>query len=143
MEDSLSDFKTIHIGKYIERRVVEMEIEQERICRYFQCNFTDLAAMYEKSSMDTEVLLRWSKLLEYNFFRIYIQHLILFSPFKSVIPKVKTPSSLPQFKKNIYTREIIDFIIELITSGEKTKSQIIDEYNIPKTTLYKWLAKYK
>jgi DNA invertase Pin-like site-specific DNA recombinase len=50
---------------------------------------------------------------------------------------------LPQFKKNIYTREMIDFIIELVETKRKAKNEIIKEYRIPKTTLYQWLAKYK
>ena len=52
-------------------------------------------------------------------------------------------SALPQFKKNIYTKEMIEFIIEVVESGRKTKSEVISEYRIPKTTLYKWLTKYK
>lgn len=49
---------------------------------------------------------------------------------------------MPQFRKNIYTKEIIYFILEIIQTGEKTKKQVIEDYNIPKTTLYKWIEKY-
>lgn len=52
-------------------------------------------------------------------------------------------SGLPTFRKNIYTKEVIDFILELIETGEKTKAQVIQEYNIPKSTLHKWIYKYK
>ena len=52
-------------------------------------------------------------------------------------------SSLPRFRKNIYTREVIDFILEQIKTKEMTKIQIMERYNIPKTTLYKWISKYK
>ena len=31
--------------------------------------------MYEVKSLDTEILLRWSKLVEYDFFRLYL-HII-------------------------------------------------------------------
>ncbi|WP_306666570.1 hypothetical protein [Chryseobacterium sp. OSA05B] len=100
--------------------------------------------MYTLKSLDSELLLRWSKLLEYDFFRMYTQHLIWYSP---VIVKnqsdIKQESELPKFRKNIYTKEIIDFILNQIANGEKTKSQVILEYKIPKTTLYKWLGKYK
>jgi DNA invertase Pin-like site-specific DNA recombinase len=37
---------------------------------------------------------------------------------------------------------VVDFILELINTGEKTSVQITEEYRIPKTTLYKWLNKY-
>jgi hypothetical protein len=50
-------------------------------------------------------------------------------------------NKLPQFRKNIYTRELIDFILEKMEKGEMTKAEII-RYKIPKTTLYKWISKY-
>ncbi|MBB4806360.1 DNA invertase Pin-like site-specific DNA recombinase [Chryseobacterium defluvii] len=100
--------------------------------------------MYKAKSLDTECLLKWCKLLEYDFFRIYSQHLILYSPPGNANYKSfkKPVSKLPQFRKNIYTKEIIDFLLAMIRTGEKTKSQVIAEYGIPKTTLYKWLEKY-
>ncbi len=101
--------------------------------------------MYLQESMNTLVLLRWSKLLEYDFFRIYSQHIILFSPFSKIEEQEKAvlkEAKIPVLKKSIYTREIIDFILELIENGTYTKAQICDRYNIPKTTLYKWIAKY-
>ncbi|MEI3813843.1 hypothetical protein [Chryseobacterium sp. CCNWLW53] len=94
--------------------------------------------------MNTGILLKWSKLLKYDFFRIYTQHLVLFSP--PVSPDKEEPdrkSELPQFRKNIYTKVMIDFILELISTEQKTIRQVIDEYKIPKTTLYKWISKYK
>jgi DNA invertase Pin-like site-specific DNA recombinase len=54
----------------------------------------------------------------------------------------KEKSSLPEFRKNIYTKEIIEFILELIKTGKKSKYQIVNEYKIPKTTLYRWIEKY-
>ena len=50
--------------------------------------------------------------------------------------------TLPQFRKNIYTKEIIEFILGKIESGEMTKNQVMERYSIPKTTLYKWISKY-
>ena len=94
--------------------------------------------------MDTAQLLQWSKLLEYDFFRIYSQHILLYAPFGQVKSEDKQKkSSLPQFKKKLYTPEIIEFIVELVEKEEKTKQEIINEYRIPKTTLYKWIKKHK
>ncbi|WP_317741149.1 helix-turn-helix domain-containing protein [Chryseobacterium soli] len=100
--------------------------------------------MFLCKSLDSEILLRWSKLLGYDFFRLYSQHLILYAP-PAAVSKINLPvqtTNLPQFRKNIYSKEIIDHILEIITNGEKTKNQVIKEYNIPKTTLYKWFNKY-
>jgi len=138
------DLKNIHIGNLIQTKVNSEQIEMNRICNFFHCKEKEVNEMYTQASLSTELLLKWSKLLEYDFFRLYSQHLILFSPQKGMNTKVEnnTKNALPVFRKNLYTKEIIAFSLELIRSGKKTKNQIIEEYNIPKTTLYKWLEKY-
>lgn len=141
----MHNLKNIHIGSLIKKRVTEYNINISRICNFFNCDELLIDEMYRSDSLDSVHLLKWSKLLEYDFFRIYSQHLILYSPQSSPQSnhsKVEK-TSLPQFRKNIYTKEIIDFIIELVETKKKTKTQIIKEYKIPKTTLYKWIAKYK
>ena len=134
-------FKEIHIGKLIEARLNEVDIDFARLNNFLQCTDDEIKETFSKESIDAMMLLRWSKILEYDFFRVYSQHLIFYSPpSKRNLDDKK--SSLPQFRKNIYTQEVIDFIIKQIRNGNKTKIQIIDEYGIPKTTLYKWLKKY-
>lgn len=76
----MSDVLNIHIGKLIKTRVDEKEIDIERISNFFNCNELDVLQMYESEHLDSYLLLKWSKLLKYDFFRIYSQHLILFSP---------------------------------------------------------------
>jgi len=134
----------IHLGKLIHQAVIESKFETSRICNFLNCSEVDIKHMYEARGLDTETVLRWSKLLEYDFFRIYSQHLILYAPqgnknYKNLKEK---KSQLPLFRKNIYTKEIIEFILERISKGEMTKLQVINEYKIPKTTLYKWIEKY-
>ena len=46
-----------------------------------------------------------------------------------------------QLKKNIYTKEIKDHILNLINTKELTIMQAMSKYNIPKTTIYKWVRK--
>ena len=73
-------------------------------------------------------------------------HLILYAPSSAnerINKKEEQQPILPRFRKNIYTKEVIDFILEQIQNKEMTKVQIIERYNIPKTTLYKWISKYK
>jgi len=142
---NINNFKEIHIGSYIQVKTKEMDIEMSRICNFMNCEEENVHKMFEAQNLDTNILLRWSKLLEYDFFRIYSHHLILYAPQANINYKIPTErkTQLPQFRKNIYTLEIIDFILEMINSGEKTKKQIVEEYNIPKSTLYKWLEKSK
>lgn len=134
------EFKDIYIGQLIKQRVLECNINVDSLCNSLKCTEEEIENVYKKQAIESESLLKWSKILEYDFFRIYSQHLILYSPPASLQYKKNTQSR--PLKKNIYTREIIEFVLELIEIGEKSKIQIIKEYKIPKTTLYKWLNKY-
>ena len=138
------NFKSIHIGILINQAVTESGTEMSRICNFFKCSTDDISEMMNAKSIDTETLLKWCKLLEYDFFRIYTQHLILYAPTSAKAENTKKQKPvLPRFSKNIYTKEVIDFIIEQLETEKMTKKQIIERYNIPKTTLYKWISKYK
>jgi hypothetical protein len=138
-------FKNIHIGNLIKQLIEDREIKESRIISFLQISKREIDEMYQAQSMNTELLLSWSKLLEYDLFRVYSQHLVLYAPPKSInYNKVKSKGkSIPEFRKNVYTIEIINFILQLIENGEKKKSEIIKEYNIPKTTLYKWIKKHR
>lgn len=141
----MSLYKEIHIGNLIKIRVNEADIDILRICNFFSLNAVEIENMYNQPSLDSEALLKWSKLLEYDFFRLYSQHLILYSP-PSSLKQTKISGkkySLPVFKKNIYTKEVIDFLVELVESGDKTIKQVIEDYRIPKSTLHKWINKYR
>ena len=87
----------------------------------------------------------WSyNLIQNIFFRIYTQHLILYAPTSAKAENTKKQKPvLPRFRKNIYTKEIIDFILEQINTKKMTKTEVMERYGIPKTTLYKWISKYK
>ncbi|WP_209390861.1 transposase [Chryseobacterium sp. RR2-3-20] len=138
------NFKNIHIGQMIEKRVTESGIEMSRICNFFKFSEEELKAAYSQRSLDTELLLKWSKLLDYDFFRIYTQHLILYAPPSAKAENTKKQKPvLPRFRKNIYTKEIINFVLEQINTKEMTKTEVMERYGIPKTTLYKWISKYK
>lgn len=137
------DYKKIHIGSLIRKEVEANNIESSCICNFMNCKENEIQDMYEAVSLPTSILLQWCKFLEYDFFRIYSQHLILFSAKNSsVVSNQENKNALPSFRKNLYTKEIIKFILELIRTGKKTKAQIIEEYKIPKTTLLKWIEKY-
>ena len=137
------NYKNIHIGQLILRLVTEKEIDDDRIVKFLKVPSSKIKEMYQSKDLGTEMLLLWSKLLEYDFFRIYSQHLLLYAPPASLNYKKKeTVSKLPQFRKNVYTTEIINFIVELYHNKEMTQKEIMDQYNIPKTTLYKWIKKH-
>jgi len=134
-------YKVIHIGQSIKELVDQKGITIDRICNFLNKDEESVQKMYENNSIDTEVLLRWSKLLEYDFFRFYSSHLILYAPPSAVNKSKEKSDKTPQFRKNIYTQEIKDFILKKIVSGEMTQADVIKEYSIPKSTLHRWLQK--
>lgn len=134
--------KEIHIGNLIRLKVQEQNIQFPRMCNFLKCSEEDILKMFDNRSCDTYLLLRWSKLLEYDFFRIYSSHLILFSPCTNK-PSKKNEKTIPDFRKNIYTQEVKDFILEKIEKKVMTASEVIFKYNIPKTTLFTWIRKSK
>ncbi|AZA53958.1 helix-turn-helix domain-containing protein [Chryseobacterium sp. G0201] len=138
------DLKNIHIGNLIRARVTEKGFDSFRICKFLKCTELEWKSIQSQRTLDSEIILRLSTLLEYDFFRVYSQHLILYAPPASASYNTTSnkKSSLPHYRKNIYTKEVVDFVLEQIENGNKTKLQIINEYRIPKTTLYKWISKY-
>lgn len=61
------NFKEIHIGKMLKTAVTESGIEISRICNFMKCTEEEVKQMYQSKSLDTDILLKWSKLLEYDF----------------------------------------------------------------------------
>jgi hypothetical protein len=142
-----ANFKNIHIGRLIYQRMQECGVSVERAARFLKVQDEEVENISSRESADSAQLLAWSKLLEYDFFRIYSQHLILYAPqdvnkVKREKQKKKQKTSLPRFKKNIYTHEVILFLVELVQNGKKTALDIQKEYNIPSTTILRWVDKY-
>ncbi|MET3036823.1 transposase [Chryseobacterium sp. NRRL B-14859] len=139
----MMNFKDIYIGELIKMKIQESGMSEDRIFNFFKLPVAEIEEMYNSKDISVESLLKWSKLLGYDFFRLYSHHLILYSPpSKTIKSNTSNTSSLPIFRKNVYSQELIDFILEQISNGEMTKNQIVEEYRIPKTTLFKWILKY-
>ncbi|WP_334124647.1 transposase [Empedobacter brevis] len=137
--------KNIHIGSLIQKRVNELDIDIARIIAFFKSySENEIKNQYKSKSIQVDDLLKWSKLLEYDFFRIYTQHIILYSPVGKTPSKSDSNKStvLPNYRKNVYTKEIIDFVLDLYTNEKKKIQEISDEYNIPKNTIHNWVKKY-
>ena len=62
-----TDFKDIRIGQFIAKRVQECDMDNVRICNFFRCSQEEVEEMYKKQDLCTELLLKWSKLLSYDF----------------------------------------------------------------------------
>lgn len=74
------NFKNIYIGTIIKEFMQDKNIEENRILYFLKIQKTSLHLMYKEKSLDSEIFLKWSKLLKYNLSRTYSQHLILYAP---------------------------------------------------------------
>ncbi|WP_347216227.1 transposase [Chryseobacterium sp.] len=135
------NIKNIHIGSLIQSKVEEQQISIERISKFLGKMENDVERMYCEKSIDTDTLLKWSKLLKFDFFRFYTGHLILYAPYSRVDNTIKQLDETMVFRKSIYTQEVKDFILEKIRTGTMSANDVIAKYRIPKTTLHKWLKK--
>ncbi|WP_317129521.1 hypothetical protein [Chryseobacterium candidae] len=73
-------------------------------------------------------------------FFLYPTHFILYPPVARH-NKNEGRSKLPQFRKSLYTKEMIDYILKILKDKKKTPVEIMDHYRIPKSTLNKWKSK--
>ena len=62
------NFKHIHIGEMIEKIVAESGIEISRLCNFMKFTEEEITKTYNEENLPTDVLLKWSKILEYDFF---------------------------------------------------------------------------
>ena len=141
-------YKKIDIKELIINRIEEIGLTNEKLFDKIDTDKTDFDALFTEGSLSVELLLKISKLLEYDFFRVYSMHLLLYAPpnmsFNQNLKqkKKKSNSKLPKFKKNTYTPEMILFIVGKLKKGELTIDEAIKKYSLPKTTLYRWKNKY-
>ncbi|MCT4666294.1 MAG: transposase [Flavobacteriales bacterium] len=145
----IKNFKEIHLGTHIKKVTELQEFDLGRACELFKCDKITIYEMFESEALETDIVLKWCKLLEYNFFMLYHTHLQLYKPSASTakMPKSKNgerdEESSYVFRKNLYSPEIIDWILHKWVSGELSPKEIMEKYKIPKTTLYRWKRKIK
>lgn len=138
----MNNIKHIHIGQHIHYVSQEKNISIEKISKFFKLEEEEILEMFNQLSLDSALLLKWCKLLKYDFFRLYVSHLQLYSPDSSTTNLISNQGqNINQFKKKIYTETVKDFILDSLERKDFTIGDAIKRYNIPKTTIYRWMAK--
>ena len=67
----MSALQHMHIGHCIKQRLSEQGKTTVWLAQQLGCHRTNLYNIYEKSTIDTGVLMRISRILNYNFFQLY------------------------------------------------------------------------
>jgi len=142
------NFKHIHIGEKIKEILEIKQISIVRASSFLKCSSQEIKSMFTQESLDSLMLLKWCKLLDYNLFMFYHSHLQIYKPSASsaklkptVDKKTNQISSSYTFRKNIYSPDIIQWLLSKLATKELSVSDIINTYHIPKTTVYRWLKK--
>jgi hypothetical protein len=136
--------REIHIGNIINYVIDEKGLSINELRSRIGVSTRMINQMLSSASIDTQSLLKWSKVLKYDFFRLYSSHLMLHHGISNTLTK-KTENIEVEgihIRKNVYTKELIQFIVNKVRNKEMTTRQVISQYGIPKTTFYKWLQKY-
>lgn len=63
------------IGQLIKARLTERGMTVSRLARLLSCERSNLYRLFEKDSIDTRLLLRISRALDYDFFQLYSNEL--------------------------------------------------------------------
>ncbi len=141
------NYKEIHLGNHIREISKIKNLSVSRACTFLKCSAQDIQDMYNEKSLDSALLLRWCKLLDYNFFMFYHSHLQLYKPSAATThiskSEKKEEVSPYEFKKNLYSPELIDYILGKLDANMLSIRDVIQAYNIPRTTIYRWVKKRK
>lgn len=65
----------LHIGKLIRQKMEERQITVVWLARRLSCSRTNVYKIFDKYSLDTEVLAKISDILEYDFFSLYSEEI--------------------------------------------------------------------
>lgn len=66
----------VHIGQIIERVIHNQERSITWFSKKLYCDRTNVYSIFKRQSIDTELLLRISKILNHNFFDYYTEELL-------------------------------------------------------------------
>jgi hypothetical protein len=133
------NFKKIHIGYVLKSIVYERNLEEEDVLKYFKITKETLDEIYNTKNVKLDELLKWSKFLRFDLFRLFSMHLMLHHGI-SITKSMKADGNAGiSIRKNVYTQEIKVFVVNQIRNEEISVTDAIKKYSSPKTTLYNWL----
>lgn len=134
----------IHIGKLILEACLALQITDERMENFFSMPYAEVENMFAQEHLSTDLLLKWSKLLKFDFFRIYSEHLMMFHGISAKLFKDHSHIATGlDVRKNLYTPEIKQFIVNKVQTNQMTIPEAIERYGVGRTTLFRWIAKFK
>lgn len=141
----MENLRELHIGNVISEYIEKEGVKINEVVRKLNVSKHKVISMLHSKSIETDDLLKWSKFFNIDFFRLYSGHLILHHGISGITPKKAENGERKEklmIRKNVYTFEIKKFIIDQVKNNELTIQDAIKKYNIPKTTIYKWIRQY-
>lgn len=73
----MEEIEIIHIGSQIKKRVLEKDIKLKDLMMSFRCSNQKIIRMFNSSFLKTDLLMKWSLILDYDFFNFYTQEFLL------------------------------------------------------------------
>lgn len=75
-QDNTLIMSMIHIGKLIRQKMEERHLTVVWLASHLSCTRTNVYKMFERYSVDTEVLMKLSIVLDFDFFSLYSDELV-------------------------------------------------------------------
>lgn len=72
-EQHQNSSQRLHIGSLIKAELERQERTVSWFARKLCCDRSNIYKLFKRSTVDTELLLRVSKILDYNFFELYCE----------------------------------------------------------------------
>ena len=123
--------KEIHIGHQIKEVAKHRNLSMAMACEFFNCKDQDIEHMYQQKSIDSYLLLQWSKLLDYNFFISYHSHLQLHNPLttKSTMGDEEVNSKIAKTQTESIVETPLDFQERLALFFSEVNLTIMQLFN--------------
>ena len=96
----------IHIGKQIQRKCVERKIGTTEFAKNINTTKQNVYAIFKRESIDTSLLLKISKVLRYDFFKVYNDQLNI-DELASLTSEQKI---IIQDKEIIYLKQLVEVL---------------------------------
>jgi hypothetical protein len=73
----MENIEIIHIGNQIKKIVLEKDIKLKDLMMSFRCSNQKIVRMLNSTNLKTDLLMKWSLILDYDFFNFYTQEFLL------------------------------------------------------------------
>lgn len=77
----------IHLGREIHEKVLNSNLTKKQIMTYFRCSDSKVNSMYHSEHMKSDLIMKWSILLDFDFFQFFSSSFIKYKKYNKKYDK--------------------------------------------------------